>query len=320
VVNVASTTDPTREGPGTEHLIVVGTDGSGHANKAVAWAASQALRTGSTLELVTAYGTGYVLVKPNEGKLAMNEVLDGAQAIAEKRAPGITITRRIYPGAPEGVLMEEAAGADLLVVGSRGLGGFKGGLLGSVSRKCVHRAPCPVLVIRGRDDVGDGTATADDASVPHRIVVGLDGSPSSYAATEWAARQAELTGATLDVVAAWELPQSYGWSLPIPSDWDPAQDDKELLENSLEPIRAAHPGVAIHATVVEGHPSTVLENASSGADLLVVGSRGHGEVAGVLLGSVSEHSVIHARCPVLVLRDRIQPDGSEPEVPAPDFE
>jgi nucleotide-binding universal stress UspA family protein len=317
---MASTTNPTREGPGTKHQIVVGTDGSDHADKAVAWAASQALRTGSTLELVTAYGTGYELVKPDEAKLAMNEVLDGAQAIAEELAPGITITRRTYLGAPEGVLMEEAAGADLVVVGSRGLGGFKGSLLGSVSRKCVHRAPCPVMVIRGRDDIGAGTAAAGDASESHRIVVGLDGSPSSYAATEWAARQAELTGARLDVVAAWELPTSYGWSLPIPSDWDPAQDDKELLEKSLEPIHAAHPGVAIHATVIEGHPSTILEKASTGADLLVVGSRGHGVAAGMLLGSVSEHCVIHARCPVLVLRNRIGSGGSEPEVPGPDSE
>ncbi len=318
VVSVASKTNPTTES--TEHRIVVGSDGSEHANKAVAWAASQALRTGSTLELVTAYGPGYVLVKPDAEQKAMDEVLDAAQAIAEERAPGITITRKNFPGEPEVVLLEEAAGADLLVVGSRGLGGFKGELLGSVSRKCVHQAPCPVVVIRKDDEIGEDPAEASDESVPHRIVVGIDSSPSSLAATEWAARQAELTGAKLDVVMAWELPTSYGWSLPIPSDWDPAEDAKGLLEKSLEPLHTSHPDIVIQATVIEGHPSLILEKASAGADLLAVGSRGRGGVTGMLLGSVSEHCVIHARCPVLVLRDRIGPAGSEPETAAPGSE
>ena len=137
----------------------------------------------------------------------------------------------------------------------------------------------------------------------HRIVVGVDGSPSSIAATEWAADQAELTGASLEVIMTWEWPYGFGLS-PIPSNWDPAHDSETVLDEALKPVREAHPSVTIQTSVLEGHPAPALVQASEGADLLVVGSRGHGEFAGMLLGSVSEHCVSNAHCPVLVLRGR----------------
>ncbi len=324
---VASTTD-SKQKVDAKHRVVVGTDGSVSADKAVAWAAAQALRTGSVLELVTGFGSGYVITKPSDAKRAMTQVLDAAEDLAKAAAPGVVVKRKSYHGSPETVLIEEAGGADLLVVGSRGLGGFKGRLLGSVSRRCVHRAPCPVVVFRGPREESEGPApdggaeetgpAADERSDERgRIVVGIDASPSSIAAVAWAARQAELTGALLEVLMVWELPTSYGMSLPIPSDWDPAHDSEILLEKSLAPIRSAHPELEIQATVIEGHPSLVLEKASNGADLLVVGSRGHGELSGMLLGSVSEHCVVHARCPVLVLRDGNEESEATP-APGPE--
>jgi nucleotide-binding universal stress UspA family protein len=138
----------------------------------------------------------------------------------------------------------------------------------------------------------------------HRIVAGLDDSPASLAALEWAAHQAELTGAVLEVIMTWEWPTSYGWTLPISSDYNPAHDAEKSVSELLEPVRQAHPGLAIDGTVFEGHPAPVLVKASKGADLLVVGSRGHGEFSGMLLGSVSEHCVSNAFCPVLVFRDQ----------------
>jgi nucleotide-binding universal stress UspA family protein len=138
----------------------------------------------------------------------------------------------------------------------------------------------------------------------HRIVVGVDGSPASVAALEWAAHQAELTGAALEVLMTWEWPTSYGWTLPISSEFDPEHDSETTLAELLGPVRKAHPGVVIEASVLEGHPAPVLVKASEGADLLVVGSRGHGEFTGMLLGSVSEHCVSNAHCPVLVFRDQ----------------
>jgi len=139
-----------------------------------------------------------------------------------------------------------------------------------------------------------------------RIVVGVDGSDASIEALEWAARHAEATGASLRVVMSWEWPTSYGWGLALPSDYNPRADAMRLLDQALAPVRAAHPGIHIDEEVIEGHPAPVLINESADADLLVVGSRGHGEFVGMLIGSVSEHCVSNARCPVVVVRNRDQ--------------
>jgi nucleotide-binding universal stress UspA family protein len=135
-----------------------------------------------------------------------------------------------------------------------------------------------------------------------RIVVGIDGSPSSLDALSWAARQAELTTASVEVVMSWEWPSSYGWAVPVPADFDPEDEIRGTLEKVLSPLRAARPGLGIEARVVRGHPAPILVEASKGADLLVVGSRGHGEFAGMVIGSVSEYCAAHAHCPVLVHR------------------
>jgi nucleotide-binding universal stress UspA family protein len=149
----------------------------------------------------------------------------------------------------------------------------------------------------------------DSQTAPaNRIVVGVDGSPSSVAALGWAARQAELTGSPLEAVTTWQWPTSYGSPLPFPSDYDPVKDARAMLEGVIDQLRLEHPDISVKATVIEGRPALVLVEASEEADLLVVGSRGHGEFAGMLLGSVSEHCVTNAHCPVLVLR----PDNDAP--------
>ncbi len=144
---------------------------------------------------------------------------------------------------------------------------------------------------------------SSQAESAHRIVVGIDGSPTSVAALTWAARQAELTGSTVEAITTWEWPTNYGWAYPFPSDYDPARDAQTMLTDIVDTLRVAHPDVPVQWTVVEGHPAPVLVEASKGADLLVVGSRGHGAFTGMLIGSVSEHCVANAYCPVLVLRD-----------------
>jgi nucleotide-binding universal stress UspA family protein len=134
------------------------------------------------------------------------------------------------------------------------------------------------------------------------IVVGVDGSENSVGALGWAARQAVLTGARLKVITTWEWPTTYGGPLPYPSDWDPTADAQKVLAQAVELVRKDHPRIEVDTSVVEGHPAPVLVEASRGAELLVVGSRGHGEFVGMLLGSVSEHCVTNAHCPVLVHR------------------
>ena len=106
----------------------------------------------------------------------------------------------------------------------------------------------------------------------------------------------------LEVVTTWEWPTNYGWAVPFPNGWDPRSDAQKVQDDGVEPVRRAHPSVKVRSRIVEGHPAPVLVEASQGAELLVVGSRGHGEFAGMLLGSVSEHCVTNAHCPVLVLR------------------
>ena len=135
-----------------------------------------------------------------------------------------------------------------------------------------------------------------------RIVVGHDGSASSLAALSWAARQAALTGSTLEIVMTWEWPPSFGWAVPVPDDFDPGSDVEHALDGVVAQVLADHPGLQVNPRVISGHPAPVLVEASKGAELLVVGSRGHGEFVGMLIGSVSAYCVTNAHSPVLVHR------------------
>jgi nucleotide-binding universal stress UspA family protein len=139
-----------------------------------------------------------------------------------------------------------------------------------------------------------------------RIVVGVDGSAPGDTALRWAVRQADLTGASVDAVIVWEYPAAlggYGMApVPMYDDNDfPAIAEKtvtEAISNAVDP--ASH--VRVRPQVIEGSAALALLKAAEGADLLVVGSRGHGGFAGALLGSVSQHCVHHAHCPVVVIR------------------
>ncbi|TQJ91237.1 universal stress protein [Streptomyces sp. SLBN-31] len=141
----------------------------------------------------------------------------------------------------------------------------------------------------------------NDRTSPPLIVVGVDGSEASRAALRWAARQAELTGAQLRPVQAWRLPTTYG----MPADYSDTDFEKQTRDNlrrTVEETLGEHPDLPVDPRVVEGHPAAVLTDTAREADLLVVGSHGHGAFAGMLLGSVSHHCVHHATCPVLVVR------------------
>ena len=155
---------------------------------------------------------------------------------------------------------------------------------------------------RATKTVTEETATNTPAEPTHEIVVGIDGSPSSLTALEWAAHQAELTGSTLVVLTTWERP-IFVAQLVLPQGYDPAADAQTALDEALRMVRDAHPDLAIRSLVAQGHPAPALVEASREADLLVVGCRGHGAFSGMLLGSVSEHCVAHAHCPVVVVHE-----------------
>jgi len=139
----------------------------------------------------------------------------------------------------------------------------------------------------------------------HRIVVGVDGSVPSKEALTWAVRQAELTGAVIEAVIAWDFPSYYGYAAPaIDVDWEGIAT--KVATDAVAEVTAACPGApVIRPKVVQGNAAEVLLKASTGADLLVVGSRGHGGFVEALLGSVGQHAVHHATCPVVVIRDSV---------------
>jgi len=136
-----------------------------------------------------------------------------------------------------------------------------------------------------------------------RIVVGVDGSDSSKAALRWAIRQARLTGSPVDAVTAWRMPATYGLAPVGGEGIDFEGDARRALAAALNEVSGLDPDVPVHPLVTEGRAGEVLVRAAKGADLLVVGCRGHGEFASALLGSVSLYCALHAACPVLVLRD-----------------
>jgi len=134
-----------------------------------------------------------------------------------------------------------------------------------------------------------------------RIVVGVDGSDASKHALRWALRQARITGASVDAVIAWHPVIVFGY-MPPPGDFDVEGAARSVLEETVGEILADEQDVAVRQRVFEGSAAQVLVDAAKGAQLLVVGNRGHGGLTEALLGSVGQHCVHHAGCPVVVVR------------------
>ena len=136
-----------------------------------------------------------------------------------------------------------------------------------------------------------------------RIVVGVDGSGASVDAIKWALAQAGLTGASVEAIICWNIPVSFGVAMGAVESVDWESNSHEILDAAINEA-VGDSGTAVTRKNVQGHPADVLVEASKGADLVVVGSRGHGGFVGAVLGSVSSHVVAHARCPVVVTRER----------------
>lgn len=188
------------------------------------------------------------------------------------------------------------------MVGSRGLCGFKSLLVGSVSDQCLRHAHCPVVVVRPATE----PAEPGRAGKRERIVVGVDGSATSQRALQWALDMARPTHAEVEIVHSW-VPPVDGVPLTPAFAFDPQMAIETANRTVDEAIAAADAtGVEVVRTVVCGGAATVLIEAAHAADLVVVGSRGRGGFAGLLLGSVSHQVAHHAPCHVVV----VPPDGS----------
>ncbi|MFJ3235285.1 universal stress protein [Streptomyces sp. NPDC086787] len=144
-----------------------------------------------------------------------------------------------------------------------------------------------------------------DVSEP-RVVVGVDGSRSSYEALCWAVRYAGLVGGTVEAIAVWELPGLYGWSGPaVDMDVD-EEETQQKMTQELTDVLGAETAGSVRTHVVHGNAADVLLRAAEGAEVLVVGSRGRSGFTRALLGSVSQHVSQHASCPVVIVRSQEQ--------------
>jgi nucleotide-binding universal stress UspA family protein len=145
---------------------------------------------------------------------------------------------------------------------------------------------------------------AVDTAVPavdsNRIVVGVDGSDSSKEALRWAARLAGPIGATVTAVVAWQVPSSYGYAY-MPDGWRPDGDAEKVLSETIDSVFGADRPADLQLLVKEGNAAQILVEESAHAQMIIVGSRGHGGFVGLLLGSVSASAAEHAQCPVLVV-------------------
>lgn len=281
--------------------IVVGVDSSADSDRAVAWARALALRTRAPLHLV------HVQPAPPEGvtddwarrqwAAAGRLVLENAE-LDVQQADGLTLSSESIEDTELSIteaLVEASRDAAMLVLGARGHGGYAGLLTGSVSQHVTRHAVCPVVTVR---------QCADPAAT--RVVVGVDGSDGSDQALRLAFPFAADLDATLTVIHAWRAPALHGAGaamLPMPAAAPQAiATQEQLLTEQLDPWRAKFPEVEVVVEAIPGHAARVLADASEHAALVVVGSRGHGAFADLLLGSVSQAVLHHARCPVAVAR------------------
>jgi len=276
--------------------VVVGVDGSVSAYRAVEWAAGEAHRRGVGLRLVRAFSwttadhpTGWVARYRDEMLDVSRRQVARALRVAADTRPDVEAEFAVEIGAPIEVLSSEARRAQLLVLGDRGLGEVAGLVLGSVAVSLAARGACPVVVVRGERAGADGP-----------VVVGVDGSPVSEAALAFAFDAAAARGVDLVAVHAWS-PTAIDEELASLVEWD-ASAESAVLAERLAGWGQKYPQVEVRRTVVRDGAVRALVTASAGAQLVVVGSRGRGNAAGLLLGSVS-HGVLHgAHCPVAVVR------------------
>ncbi|WP_346926575.1 universal stress protein [uncultured Arthrobacter sp.] len=307
--------------------IVVGVDGSDHSKCALVWAAREAERRRRPLHIVTAYSVPIFAASGLDGGYATVDdsvIREGAEAIlkqAVNKVAGylIDVDASVENGDASGVLLEMSETAELLVFGTRGRGGFVGRLLGSVSSALPAHAKCPTVTVPliCSDRLGETTddkhvlaerAKSGHVPVENVVVVGVDGSEQARVAVLEAAAQAERLSAPLRVVCA--VPQyngSLAW-VPAPMDRDALfADIRTQLDAGTAWIRSHFPHLTVETRLVDGSPVDILVEASRHVELVVVGTRGRGGFAGMLLGSTSDGILHHAKGPVMVVPDRDDP-------------
>jgi nucleotide-binding universal stress UspA family protein len=272
--------------------IIVGVDGSEHGSVALRWATRRAERSDEEVVALLAwtfFDQGYR--PPGEDLRPAFDDDDAKRVLAEAvEAAGVTgpVTQQtVQDPAPEAIV-DAAEPHDLIVVGARGLGGFKGLLLGSVSNRVLELARCPVVVIHG-----------EPAIVPDgEIVVGVDGSEESLVALRWAAAEATATGAPVRIVHAWQVPIYAEMATPQVLTALEEEATNLVAKVAEDPALA---GVNVARDVACDGAAHALLAHDVDASMLVVATRGHGALKRLLLGSTSRQVAQHATSPVVVV-------------------
>lgn len=298
--------------PPRSNLWVVGFDGSDAANGALAWVAANAPGRTQRIEVVTAWESAISTLQPASAiaiadahaavRLAAEADADNGaatleQLLAHGSAEPIDVSTVCVHGGASAALLDRAEAADVLVVGNRGRGGFSRLVLGSTSNQCATHALAPTIVVRE-------TPGRDVSASAGKIVVGVDGSDNSLAAVRWAIDFAR-PGSHVAFVWVWDVSP-----LAVGADQFFFPEASDIARSSFESLVEAHCGAAADADVtvshsfIEGTPRSALLEASSDADLIVVGARGHGAIGSALLGSVSSWLIHHADRSVAVVPNR----------------
>jgi nucleotide-binding universal stress UspA family protein len=219
---------------------------------------------------------------------------------ARRLAPDVAVDSLMVTEDAAAALVGKSGESAMVVVGSRGLGGFSELLMGSTGLEVASRSTCPVVVIR--------TGQVEPGPEAGRVVVGVDGSALSTEALGFAFEEASLRGCGLTAVHAWKSPyfdaRGRGGQAPILIADEVFQGEElQVLRDALALWQQKAPDVDLRQYVVHSHPARALIAASAGAELVVVGSRGRRSFRSILLGSVSHAVLHHAHCPVAVVRN-----------------
>jgi nucleotide-binding universal stress UspA family protein len=279
--------------------IVAATDGSEESLRAAEWAAREAALRGAPLRIVSAAALlprmigGHAMSGYDTVADTIREHRDQALAAtaerAAKAAPGLLIDTDHLDGPPAEAVTASGSGALMLVVGSRGVGGFAAMVLGSVSRYAATRASCPVVVVREAAE-----------SARRQVGIGI-GDLENTASLTFAFEEAALRKASLIAVHSWHLPESdisrAGPTFPEPAGYVAETETAKRLEQLLDDWRAKYPDVPVSQDLVHGHPGRALAGLSARADLVVLGRRTahHGP------GSVMHAVLSHAHGPVVTV-------------------
>lgn len=286
-----------------EH-VVVGVDGSTSSRRAVRWAAATAALIDVPLRLVNVYDMNFPLAVPSlvplpggylEAVAAQGvDYLKEAAGIASATRPELRITTDQRAGFIQAELVAESEDARMIVLGSRGLGGFTGLMVGSNAVTLAARGHCPVIVVRGE--------TTPASSRP--VVVGVSASDTCHDAVGFAFEHAARRGVPLVAVLAWHEPMGeLAGLLRSDESWRAAERQaREVVAEAVAGWADKYPGVDVRTVVEPGRAAAVLLDQARQADLIVVGSRGRGSLRGLLLGSTSHALLHHAECPVAVVR------------------